>query len=337
MARIKGLTIFRKVYLVILEALEVVRTDKSNDSDARYIAGGMIKAIKTFEFIVCLVVVERVLKCTEPLTLQLQSVSLDAGKAREKVSLLFLTINELRSDVDKVHEAYYQMAVELAEGGGVKPFNKRISDRQIHRNNVPADSTAEYFKRAVTIPFLDQLVGQIQSRFSEGNLDAYDVMYALPSYVTCEPEWAEDFSRFLQKYKDDLPEPEFLEMELRMWKLFCMNSKNPPPSSIEELLPLIDRHSFPNILTAFQIFGTIPVTICSCERSISTLRRLKTFMRSTMGEKRLTSLALLNVHRQVHLDIDKVIDRFALKHPRRMLSVDILKSDETDETSAATS
>ena len=149
----------------------------------------MIKAIKTFE---C------VLKCTEPLTLQLRSVSLDVGKAREKVSLLFLMINELRSDVDKVHEAYYQMAVELAEGGRVKPFKKRISDRQMHRNNVPADSTAEYFKRAVTIPFLDQLVGQIQSRVSEGNLDAYDIMYALPSYVTCEPEWAEHFP-FLAK------------------------------------------------------------------------------------------------------------------------------------------
>ena len=36
MARIKVLTIFRKVYLAILKALEVVRTDKSNESDARY-------------------------------------------------------------------------------------------------------------------------------------------------------------------------------------------------------------------------------------------------------------------------------------------------------------
>ena len=154
MARINGLSIFRKVYLAILAALEVVRTDKSNESDTRYKAGGIIKAINSFQFIVCLVVVERCLKCTRPLTLQLQSTSLDAGKAREKVALLFLTINELRSDVDECHQAYYQMAVELAEAGGVKPFKKRTGNRQMHRNNVPADSTAEYFKRAVTIPFL---------------------------------------------------------------------------------------------------------------------------------------------------------------------------------------
>ena len=119
--------------------------------------------------------------------------------AREKVSLLFLTINELRSDVDEVHQAYYDMAVELAEGEGVKPFKKRTGERQMHRNNVPANSTAEYFKRSITIPFLDQLLGQIQSRFSEGNLDALDAMYALPRYVTSEPKWAEYFSRFLNK------------------------------------------------------------------------------------------------------------------------------------------
>ena len=53
-------------------------------------------------------------------------------------------------------------------------------------------------------------------------------------------------------------------------------------------------------------------------------------MRSTMGEKRLTSLALLNVHCEIKLDLDKVIDRFSLfKHPRRMLLVDLLNRDDT--------
>jgi hypothetical protein len=48
-----------------------------------------------------------------------------------------------------------------------------------------------------------------------------------------------------------------------------------------------------------------------------------------MGEKRLRSLALLKVHREIKLDLDKGIDRFALKHPRRMLLVDLLNSDDT--------
>ena len=174
--------------------------------------------IKTFEFIVCLVVAERCVNCTEPLMLQLQSVSLDAGKAREKVAFLFLTINELRSDVDKDHEVYYEMAVQQAEGGGLKAFKERTSDRHMHRNNVPTESTAEYFKRAVTIPFLDQLVGQIQSRFSEGNVDAFDVMYALPSYVTSEPEWAEHFHVSSKSTKTTCQNPTSLK-----WSKECGN------------------------------------------------------------------------------------------------------------------
>ena len=135
--------------------------------------------------------------------------------------------------------------------------------------------------------------------------------------------------RFLTRYKDDLPDFDFLECELRMWRLKCTNYAEPLPANLEELLPCIYELSFPNILTAMRIFGTIPVTTCTCERSISTLRRLKTFLRSTMGQKRLNALALINIHREVNIDVEKVIDLFARKHPRRMVLVDLSNSDVT--------
>ena len=169
----------------------------------------------------------------------------------------------------------------------------------------------------------------MQSRFSEGNLDILNMTYGMPNVVLSSPNWKEHFLRFLKKYEDDLPDVDFLECELRMWQLRFANQEPPLPSTFNQLLSHTDALSFPNILTAMRIFGTIPVTTCICERSISTLRRLKTFMRSTMGQKRLTSLALLNVHREIILDKEKVIDCFALKHTRRMVLVDLLNCDET--------
>jgi hypothetical protein len=140
--------------VALLSALGAIENDKkTNEPDVRYRAGGMKKAIKKFEFIVCLILVERCLKCTKPLTLQLQCASLDAGKAREKVSTLYLTINELRSDIDETHDAFYQMAVDLAKEVKIEPTKKRTTGSQVHRENVPADSTSDYYKRAVTIPF----------------------------------------------------------------------------------------------------------------------------------------------------------------------------------------
>ena len=48
-----------------------------------------------------------------------------------------------------------------------------------------------------------------------------------------------------------------------------------------------------------------------------------------MGQKRLKALALLNVHDEIKLDVDKALDHFAVKHPRRMLLIDIFNSDES--------
>lgn len=70
------------------------------------------------------------------------------------------------------------------------------------------------------------------------------------------------------------------------------------------------------IPTLLKIFVTIPVTTATTERSFSTLRRLKTYLRSTTGEDRLHGLALLNIHREVSLTVEEVIDHLALSKRR---------------------
>jgi hypothetical protein len=95
--------------------------------------------------------------------------------------------------------------------------------------------------------------------------------------------------------------------------------KGPLPTKLVDVLPFVDEISFPNIYMAFQIFATIPVTTCSCERSISALQRMKTYLRSTMSESRLRGLALLNVQHEIHLDTEHIIDEFATHNPQRMM------------------
>ena len=146
-----------------------------------------------------------------------------------------------------------------------------------------------------------------------------DAVYGLPKNVLICPDWKTKFSKFLNMYKDDLPQPRFLDTELEMWAERCQMEKGPLPSKLADVLLFVDKISFPNIFTAFQIFATIPVTTCSCERSISVLRRLKTYLHSTMSESRLKGLALLNVHRKIHLDTEEIIDQFAQRNPRRMM------------------
>ena len=295
--------------------------------ESRTKASGINHAIVTFQFIVCLNIISRCLEVTRPLTKQLQSASFDAGAARAKIDLLYTILNNMRTEINEKHDVWYNEAAVISEGIGTVPAKPRTAGRQVHRENVSAESTSQYFKRTISIPFLDHLVNQIHARFSETNLDALDALYAMPNSVLTDSAWLVGFSRFVKKYESDLPEYRYLATELEMWSERCRQIEGPPPLTVQDLLPYVDNLSFPNILTAFKIFATIPVTTCTCERSISTLRRLKTYLRNTMTESRLLGLALLNVHREINLNIDAVINRFAMKHPRRMMLADILNTD----------
>lgn len=72
------------------------------------------------------------------------------------------------------------------------------------------------------------------------------------------------------------------------------------------------KSAFPNILNLLVIFLTVPVTNAECERSFSCLKRLKTWLRSTIGQTRLYSLAI------ALLIVNKIIDIFASEKHRRM-------------------
>ena len=75
---------------------------------------------------------------------------------------------------------------------------------------------------------------------------------------------------------------------------------------------------------ALQIFSVIPATSCSAELSFSSLRRLKTYLRSTMGQERLSNLALLHIEREyvnkaIIEDMEDIINTFGERNGRQTL------------------
>ena len=84
---------------------------------------------------------------------------------------------------------------------------------------------------------------------------------------------------------------------------------------LSQLIPLI-----PEFVKLVKILLCMPVTSCTCERSFSCLRRLKTYLRSTMSQERLNHLAILNCHRDIAytLDLDHLIDEFIMRASIRM-------------------
>ena len=75
------------------------------------------------------------------------------------------------------------------------------------------------------------------------------------------------------------------------------------------------KEAFPALTKLLQIALTIAVSTAQCERSFSALKRIKTYLRSTMSEQRLVDLAVLSIERDLSrkLSMDTIVDHFAAK------------------------
>ena len=74
----------------------------------------------------------------------------------------------------------------------------------------------------------------------------------------------------------------------------AMNSK----STYKQMLPEVHK--------AFRLYLTMPVTTLTSKRSFSTLKRLLTYLRATMTEKRLNNCMLLHIHMEITDDLNLV-------------------------------
>ena len=102
-------------------------------------------------------------------------------------------------------------------------------------------------------------------------------------------------------------------------------------SGIRRMQPwILSKHN-----KLLRMLCTLPITSAECERSFSTLPRLKTYVRATMTSERESGLALMNIHYGRQIGIGGTIDIFAPKHPRLLLLSDILAEWTVNHKSTA--
>ena len=71
--------------------------------------------------------------------------------------------------------------------------------------------------------------------------------------------------------------------------------------------------SFPNTCIAYRILLIIPITIASAERSVSKLKLIKSYLRLTMSQEKLSRLAILSIENKIleELEYKNLISQFA--------------------------
>lgn len=207
-----------------------------------------------------------------------------------------LSLQSVRDKIDNYHRQWFREVEEVSTAIGMEPSLPRRCGRQIHRSNVPGDTPSAYFKHSISIPLLDHLLSEMNSRFSTHQQTALLGMSLVPSVlVTLSMEdCSTKFNELFKLYEQDLPSPDCIQSEIHSWWLkwqqhLTEHGQASLPRSLTHSLK--DASSmYPNIRAIVTILCTLPVTSCSAERSFSGLKRIKTPLRSSMGTARLTGL-----------------------------------------------
>lgn len=95
-------------------------------------------------------------------------------------------------------------------------------------------------------------------------------------------------------------------------------------SSPREMLDYLykeDLDLYGNLSIALRLLLTLPVTVASGERSFSSLKLIKTYLRSTMSQERLSGLALISIEHRVRrsLDLEDMVTAFAQAKARKQI------------------
>ena len=129
----------------------------------------------------------------------------------------------------------------------------------------------------------------------------------------------EQIATLYETYQTDLTcNLDEFKREVARWRTrWSITPRDQMPTSLCETLDAVNPVLYPPIDTILCIMLTTPVTSATAERSFSVLRRLKTYVRSTMNNDRLSSLPLMHIHRDFSVDLDKVIEKFVSAKTRR--------------------
>lgn len=306
-SRADALFTFRAAFSVVAAALQTLK----NDRDEK--AGLYLTAILKFEFIVSLIVAEHILSSTVALTNYLQKPDIDLIEAVTEAKIVVSRLSNERND-DQVWEALYTEACEMAAEFEIEPSTPRVVGRQRNRANHPAQTSKDYWRVSLYLTFLDHLVSEISNRVLS-NEERFLASYLGPKrHQSLSPEI---INRIFAAFESDIGQFKDFADEVDRWKARCglMEEK---PERLIDVLKAANADLYPSIHKILSVLLTMPVSSATSERSFSAMRRVKNYLRSTMGDERLSNLSLMHIHRQIAITKNKVLDDFINSKNRRL-------------------
>lgn len=276
---------------------------------------------------------ERVLKVTDNLSRTLQLESLSAAEAHQLAEMTCTTLRSMRTE--EAFDLFFQRMELLRQEAGAQEATlprKRKTPRRCETGNAEAyhSSSVEEYYRKIYFEVIDSAASRITDRFDQPGYATYSNLEALLLKAAHKEDFSHEINEVTSVYKDDLNTSE-LKTQLEIFGATFDDSPDtsastPRPSKIHDVIKHLkslstsQTHLLEQVYRVCRLLLVLPATNATSERSFSVMRRLKSYLRSTMSQPRLNHVMVLNIYKELvdELDLRAVATEFVGSNEHRL-------------------
>ena len=320
-------------YAVLQETFEE-SIDTVTDTEVKSRLIGVSAQMKTFNFFFGTLLGELVLKHSDNLSRTLQHDDISAAEGQEVAALTISTLQSIRSD--SMFDLFWEKVQRLREADGVDidppvlPRRRKAPKRLEVGCGEPshAQSPKDMYRRFY-FEALDLVITAVKNRFDQPGYQTYKNLQELLLQAARGQDYHKEFEYVVNFYGSDFESSQLDTQLQHLSTHFKSCSAKQSAVSLKDVcnylqsLSKAQRSFYSQVVVLITLILVMPATNASSERSFSALRRVKTYLRSTMSQPRLNSLMVLHVHKELtdRLNLLDVANEFVANKLEHRLNI----------------
>lgn len=286
------------------ESIEYVK-----DTDMLARIRGVSVYMNKFDFLFGLKLGYLILNHSDNLSKTLQKTRMSAAEGQHIAKLTVKTMKLVRTDdkFDLFWTHVKQQCLQLEDVNEPSLPRKRKRNAIYDYGNASPEfhENVENHYRQIYYEAIDNAIQMITDRFDQPGykrlIQLENVLIKTANGDSCDEE-LKSLSEF---YREDI---QYDRLKLHL-ELFSANLPKNVKNIIEikdyiQVMNIAERDLISEVVILLKLILVIPATNAVSERSFSALRRIKSYLRSTMKQERLNNLMLLHVHKNESDNID---------------------------------
>ena len=250
--------------------------------------------------------------------------TISAAEAQKVAKLTVTTLNRIQSS--EQFKLFWKLVVQRSSTFDVSepalPRKRRAPSRyETSTGDSYFPSEVEDHFRQIYFEILDLAISCIQTRFAQLGFRTYQMTESLLMKAVQGESYSEDLASVTSFYGDDFS-PSTLQVQLQTLTTQFESKGSVTLPDIVMHLKLFtgtELSIYSEVVTLLKLILVNPATNSTSERTFSAMRRIKTYLRSTMGQARLNGSMVLHVHKEktAQISLLKIANAFVNSEYRK--------------------